>query len=29
MVNYIISESRKLAQKEYNSKYDWLGKVIN
>ena len=27
-INDMISESSKLAQKEYKSKYDWFGKVI-
>ena len=27
-INYIISECSKLAQKEYKSRYDWVGKVI-
>ena len=29
MVNHIISERRKLAQKEYKTKHDWVGKVIH
>ena len=28
-VNLIISECSKLAQKEYKTRYDWVGKVIN
>ena len=28
-VNHIISECGKLAQKEYKSRYDWMGKVIH
>ena len=28
-VNYIISKCSKLAQKEYEMRYDWLGKVIH
>ena len=27
-VNHIISEYSKLAQKEYKTRYDWMGKVI-
>ena len=27
--NHIISECRKLAQKEYKSRHDWVGKVID
>ena len=26
--NQIISECRKLAQKEYETRYDWMGRVI-
>ena len=29
MVNDIISECSKLAQKEYKTKHDWVEKVIN
>ena len=29
MINHIISECRKLAQKEYKTMRDWAGKVIN
>ena len=28
-INHIISECSKLAQKEYKTKHDWLGKVIH
>ena len=28
-INHIISECRKLAQKEYKTRYDWVGKVIH
>ena len=28
-VNHIISESSKLAQKEYKTRHDWVGMVIN
>ena len=28
-INYIISECSKLAQKEYKTRHDWVGKVIN
>ena len=28
-VNHIISEGSKLAQKEYKSRHDWVGKVIH
>ena len=28
-INHIISECRKLAQKEYKTRHDWVGKVIN
>ena len=28
-INYIISECSKLAQKEYNSRHNWAGKVIH
>ena len=28
MINHIISECRKLAQKKYKARYDWVGKVI-
>ena len=27
-INYIISECNKLAQKEYKTRHDWVGKVI-
>ena len=29
MINYIINEYSKLAQKEYNTRYDWVGKVVH
>ena len=29
MINQIISGSRKLAQKEYKTRHDWVGKVIH
>ena len=29
MINHIISESSKLAQKEYKTRHDWVGKVIH
>ena len=29
MINHIISECNKLAQKEYNTRHDWVGKVIH
>ena len=29
MINHIISEWSKLAQKEYNTRHDWMGKVID
>ena len=29
VINHIISESRKLAQKEYKTRHNWLNKVIN
>ena len=29
MINHIISECRKLAQREYQSRHDWLEKVIH
>ena len=28
-INHIISECSKLAQKEYMTRYDWVGKVIH
>ena len=28
-ISYIINECSKLAQKEYKTRYDWLGKVIH
>ena len=28
-VNYIINECSKIAQKEYNTLHDWVGKVIH
>ena len=28
-INHIISECRKLTQKEYKTRYDWVGKVIH
>ena len=28
MVNHIVSECSKLAQKEYKTMHDWVGKVI-
>ena len=28
IINHIISESSKLAQKEYKTRHDWVGKVI-
>ena len=28
-MNHIISECRKLAQKEYKARHDWVGKVIH
>ena len=28
-INHIISECCKLAQKEYKTRYDWIGKVIH
>ena len=28
-INHIISECRKLAQKEYKTRRDWVGKVIH
>ena len=27
-INHIISKCRKLTQKEYNTRYDWMGKMI-
>ena len=29
IINHIISESSKLAQKEYKTRQDWVGKVIH
>ena len=29
MINHIISERSKLAQKEYKTRHDWVGKVIH
>ena len=29
VINHIINNCRKLAQKEYKTRYDWLGKVIH
>ena len=29
IINHIISECSKLAQKEYKTRYDWVGKVIH
>ena len=29
MINYIISECSKLAQKEYKTKHNWLGKEVH
>ena len=29
IINHIISESSKLAQKEYKARHDWVGKVIH
>ena len=28
-INHIISECSKLAQKEYKTRHDWVGKVIH
>ena len=28
-INHIVSECSKLAQKEYKSRFDWVGKVMN
>ena len=28
-INLVVSESSKLAQKDYQSRYDWVGKVIH
>ena len=28
-INHIINECRILAQKEYNTRHDWVGKVIH
>ena len=29
MINHIISESSKLAQKDYKARHDWVGKVVH
>ena len=29
MINHILSECSKLAQKEYKTGHDWVGKVIH
>ena len=29
MVNHMISECNKVAQKKYKSRHDWVGKVIH
>ena len=29
MINYVISECDKLAQKEYKTRHNWVGKVIH
>ena len=29
MINHIIDEYNKLAQKEYKTRHDWVGKVIH
>ena len=29
MINHIISKCSKLAQKEYKTRYNWVGKVIH
>ena len=29
MINHIISKCNKLAQKEYKTRHDWVGKVIH
>ena len=29
MINQMIREYRKLAQKEYKTRHDWVGKVIH
>ena len=29
MINHIISECSKLAQREYKTRHDWVGKVIH
>ena len=29
MINHIISECNKLAQREYKTRHDWVGKVIH
>ena len=28
-INHVTSECSKLAQKDYNARYDWVGKVIH
>ena len=28
-INHVISECSKLAQKEYKTRHDWMGKVIH
>ena len=28
-INLLVSEYRKLAQKKYKTRYDWMGKVID
>ena len=28
-INHIMSESRKLAKKEYKTRHDWVGEVIH
>ena len=29
MINHIISECNKMAQKEYKARHDWVGNVIH
>ena len=29
MINHIVNECNKLAQKEYQTRHDWVGKVIH
>ena len=29
VINHIVRECSKLAQKEYKTRYDWVGKVIH